>query len=259
MTDILVKYRGHDPLKIDLDPTSLRKPYLELVKKNSHTRPISRDPQSYTEDRLRTLGQEAHKRLGWNWVYDRYTLDRTTQMHKDIEQFLSQGFHNIPEEFDDLLHELHYALHAVQGGRSRGDWIQVEWFNDDGFAVPNDFAFVTELKFGDVKLQNPYVGHDPSFVYRQQDSSNIAQTCRFHDLVRPGLNMMIADCRFQIRDDYINWFKQHAPQWVDSVSVDTILRYTGWPRVGRVTNTDVLKSIVESAVFEIENIEVVTS
>ena len=257
MTDIVVKYRGFEALEIELDHNSLREPYLDLVKKNSQVQPISRDPQSYTADRLRELGQQAQDRLGWAWVHDQYTLDVTTQMHKDLEAFLAQGFHNIPEEFDDLLHELHYALHAVQGKETRGDWIQVEWFNDDGFAVPDDLVFTTELKFGDVKLQNPYVGHDPGFVYRQQDSSAVAQTCRFHDLVRPGLNMMITDCQFTIPKNYLAWFQQHAPKWVEQVGTDTIMRYTGWPRVGRVVNTDVLKSISQAEVFEIENIQVV--
>jgi hypothetical protein len=257
MTDILVKYQGFPALEIELDYNSLKEPYLDLVKKNSSVKPISRDPQSYTDSRLRELGQEAQDRLGWAWVHDNYTLDITTQMHKDLETFLAQGFHNIPEEFDELLHELHYALHAIQGGQTRGDWIQVEWFNDDGVAMPEDLTFTTELKFGDVKLQNPYVGHDPSFVYRQQDSSNIAQTCRFHDLVRPGLNMMITDYRFEIPKNYLAWFQKHAPAWADQVGADTIMRYTGWPRVGRVVNTDVLKSISESEVFKIENIQVV--
>ena len=157
MTDILVKYTGFDPLEIELDNNSLRESYLALVKKNSLVQPISRDPQSYSISRLKELGQQAQDRLGWNWVYDEYTMDITTQLHKDIETYLARGFQNIPEEFDELLHELHYALHAIQGGRNRGDWIQVEWFNDDGIPMPNDLTFTTELKFGDVKLQNPYV------------------------------------------------------------------------------------------------------
>jgi len=257
MADILVKYQGHDALEIELDHNSLRAPYLDLVKKNSKTKPISRDPQSYTEDRLRELGAQAQQQLGWPWVHDHYTLDITTQMHKDIETFLAQGFQNIPEEFDSLLHELHYALHAVQGRERRGDWLQVEWFNDDGFAVPDDLEFVTELKFGDVKLQNPYVGHDPIFVYRQQDHGNIPQTCKFHNLVRPGLNIMVTDYKFDQPPGFIDWFEQHANAWVNQVGQQTLQRYTGWPRIGRVINTDVLQSIVESPQFEIENIEVV--
>ena len=257
MSDILVKYQGFPALEIELDNNSLKAPYLDLVKKNSVVTPISRDPQSYSITRLRELAQEATTRLGWDWVRDEYPLSETTRMHKDIEEFLAQGFANIPAEFDDLLHELHYALHAVQGNLTRGDWIQVEWFNDDGIPMPDDLEFTTDLKFGDIKLQNPYVGHDPAFVFRQQDTSNIGQTCKFHDLVRPGLNIMVTDLSFAMPPLYLSWFERHAPEWVEQVGKKTIIRYTGWPRVGRVVNTDVLQSIVDSPVFNIESIQVV--
>ena len=256
MPDILVKYRGFPGLEIKLDSGPLRDTYKNLVKKNSQQPAISRDPQRYTIEYLRELAGQAKEVLGWNWITDIYDLKTTTQLHKDIEAYLAQGFANIPEEHDILCHELHYALHAVQAGSTRGQWLQVEWFNDDFIPMPDNFEFTKNLKFGDVKLQNAYVGHDPAFLFMQKDFSNIAQTCRFHDIVRPGINIMIDQYTFTINDDYIKTLNAHAPNWVNTHGVEKILRYTGWPQVGNVLNLDVLKDIVNSPVFELEKVEV---
>jgi len=255
--DILVKYRGFPALEIKLDATSVRDRFKELVRKNSHQPAISRDPCRYTVDYLQQLAIEARKVLGWNWISDRYDLETTTRLHKDIETYLARGFENIPEEHDHLCHELHYALHAVQAGSTRGEWIQIEWFNDDRIPMPDDLEFVCNLKFGDVKLQNPYVGHDPAFLSNQQDFSNIAQTCKFHDIIRPGINIMIQPYAFDLDKNYLNRLIRHAPEWVEQHGVDRIMRYTGWPCVGSVLNLDVLQDIANSPVFELENVEVV--
>lgn len=256
MTDILVKYQNFPALEITLVDHQLSYDYKQLVQRNLKNTAICRDPAQYDEQYFRQLCQRANAELGWSWVHPSYTLDVTTALHKDIEEFLAQGFHNIPEQHDDLLHELHYALHALQGQQVRGDWIQIEWFNDDGIPMPDNFEFVRKIKFGDVKLQNPYVGHDPSFVFRQQDCSNIEQTCKFHDLVRPGLNIMISDLEFQVPGNYLNWFCTHAPGWVDQHGQEKILRYTGWPCVGQVTNLDVLEKISIAPVMKFEYIQV---
>jgi hypothetical protein len=255
--DILVKYKDFPALEIELIESPIRDLYKSLVKKCMFRKPISRDPQKYTEEYFQQLCTQAQQRLGWNWVRDSYPLSVTTLLHKDIEIFLSQGFHNIPEEFDDLLHELHYALHALQGGRDRGAWIQVEWFNDEGCAIPDDFEFTKSLKFGDVKLQNPYVGHDPAFTFFQKDFSAIEQTCRFHDLVRPGINIMIKGYQIDASDQFVKWYETHASQWVKQHGWKKIMRYTGWPKVGRVLNLDVLAKIVGSDLWDIENVSVV--
>jgi hypothetical protein len=257
MPDILVKYRGFPSLEIKLNPSPLRDAYKNLVKKNSQQPAISRDPQRYTIEYLKELAQQAKEILGWNWIADNYDLETTTQLHKDIETYLAQGFENIPEEHDLLCHELHYALHAIQAGSTRGQWLQVEWFNDDFISMPENFEFTQKLKFGDVKLQNAYVGHDPAFLFMQQDFSNIAQTCRFHDIVRPGINIMIDQYEFTISNDYIKTLSTHAPDWVDAHGVEKILRYTGWPCVGSVLNLDVLQDIADCPVFELEKVEVV--
>ena len=255
--DILINYKNFPSLEIELDSSSIKDQYKTLVRKCSSQRPISRDPRRYTEEYFRTLCEQAKEKLGWAWVYESYPLLVTTLLHKDIENFLSKGFENIPEEHDDLLHELHYGLHALQSNHDRGNWIQVEWFNDQGFAIPDDFEFSTQLEFGDVKLQNPYVGHDPAFVYFQKDHTNIKQTCRFHDLARPGINVMIKDYSVKVDRHYREWFSTQAPDWVAEQGWDKILRYTGWPKVGRVKNLNVLEQIADSDQFEIESVVVV--
>jgi hypothetical protein len=255
--DILLKYQNFPPLEIELDDSALKSNYKDLVRKNNlEHQVISRDPCKYNLAYFAVLAQQANNILGWDWAQDRYTPNDLVRLHKDIEQYLANGFENIPQEHDNLLHELHYALHAIQGNSSRGNWIQVEWFSSDGITVPADLKFTTQLKFGDVKLQNPYVGHDPIFVYRQQDFYNISQTCKFHDLVRPGINIMIKPDYFEITDHYKSWYNTHAPHWVQENSWDKVLRFTGWPVVGRVKNLDVLQQIATSPVFEIEFVEV---
>jgi hypothetical protein len=254
--DVLVKYKNFPALEIELNDNSLKHDYKNLLKKNSQQPPISRDPCKYTLEYFSVLAQQAKDILKWDWIRAHYSLKELVDLHKDIETYLSNGFQNIPKEYDMLLHELHYALHAIEIKNSRGKWIQIEWFNNDGFAIPDDLNFSTQLEFGDVKLQNPYVGHDPIFVYRQRDFSNIAQTCKFHDLVRPGLNIMIQPEKCYITEHYRYWYEIHAPDWIQQHSWNKIMRYTGWPRVGRVKNLDVLKDVATSPLFEIESVHV---
>ena len=100
------------------------------------------------------------------------------------------------------------------------------------------------------------MGHDPIFVYRQRDFSSIGQTCKFHDLVRPGINIMIQLDHFNITERYRAWYEIHAPDWIQQHGWEKVMRYTGWPRVGRVKNLDVLKQIAISPLFEIESVHV---
>ena len=255
--DILLKYQKFPPLEIELNDFALKNSYKDLVRKNNlEHQVISRDPCKYNLSYFAVLAQQANDLLGWDWAQDSYSINDLIRLHKDIEQYLANGFDHIPQEHDHLLHELHYALHAIQGNCSRGDWIQVEWFSSDGIPMPSDLKFTTQLKFGDVKLQNPYVGHDPIFVYRQQDSYNISQTCKFHDLIRPGINVVINPDQFNITNHYKLWYSTHAKDWVQENSWDKVLRFTGWPVVGKVKNLDILQQIATSPVFEIEFVKV---
>jgi hypothetical protein len=254
--DILVKYHGFPALEIGLDSHRFVQDYKELVRKNSQKPAISRDPCRYNKEHFSLLVQQARLVLGWDWVDENLDLATSTRMHKDIEKYLAGGFHNVSDRHDELLHELHYGLHAIEGGNHRGNYIQVEWFNDECIPIAEDFEFCLALEFGDVKLQNPYVGHDPIFVYNQQDSVKIAQTCKFHDVARPGINIMIVEHDFPFIDQYLSWFQTHAPEWVQEQTVEKLIRYTGWPRVGKVQNLDVLKQISESPEFLLENVTV---
>lgn len=257
--DILVKFRHHPEIQIKLNQTALCQRYKKLVQANCSRPAMFRDPCLYTSERFKQLAQQARDVLGWNWVVDDFDdLTVTTRLHKDIEQYVGGqlGFHVIPEEHDYIIHELHYCIHAIQARSQRGQWLQIEWFNDLGFALPEDFEFAKELKFGDVKLQNPYVGHGPLFVWEQNDHTNISQTCKFHDLVRPGINLIVVDYQPQNwnQSEYLSWFLTHDPDFVAQHGTDKIMRYTGWPIVGRVINLDVLQSVVQDPVLELEQV-----
>lgn len=267
MTDILVKYHGFPALEIELGQTTVAMAYKELVRKNTSEPAVFRDQCKYTNTYFEQLANEAKVVLGWDWINADYSnFETTTQLHKYIEEYIGGpgGYMNAPEDHHDLLTELHYCLHAIQHNSSRGQWLQVEWFNDDGFYLEEDFEFAMELKFGDIKLQNPYVGHIPLLVWEQDDYTNVSQTCHFHDLVRPGLNIVIVDylprkkgtTHYYNQDTYLNWFRTHGADFIAKHGEGKLLHYTGWPVVGRVTNLDVLLQIKHAPLLELESVVV---
>lgn len=262
MSDLKIKFRNHPELLVELRPGLAVQKYKTLIQQSLATgSPIYRDPNRYNIKYLRTLAQKAKNILGWEWVKDRYELADTVQMHKDLEQYLANGFANIPEEYDDLMHELHFCLHKIEGGEiGRGQWIQIEWFNDLGFSItPDDIDFKLTLDFGDIRLQNPYVGHTPLMVYGQNDYTNIHQTCRFHDLARPGINIIIESWQpagdFTLKK-YTDWFKNMAPTFVHEHGVDKILSFTGHPVVGRILNLEDLARVCASPLLDLESVVV---
>jgi hypothetical protein len=114
------------------------------------------------------------------------------------------------------------------------------------------------LEFGDIKVQNPYVGHIPLLAYQQNDYSNILQTCRFHDFVKPGIYIETREDHgyhdFSI-SAYINWWKSHAPEFLASHGLEKLLHYTGQPVIGRVVNLDDLRTVVNSdSILELEKV-----
>ena len=262
MKDILIKFQNYKPIEIELDQIDVARKYKELVRKNSTELPIFRDPLSYNIDKFCYLINKAKTILGWDWLNKDYTnLEVITLLHKDIEKYVggdSAGFCNIPEEHDNLIHELHYCIHAIQNNNDRGQWLQLEWFNDDGFLLPDDFNFKSKLEFGDVKLQNPYVGHNPLFVYQQNDYTSISQTCKFHDLVRPGINLVIK--KYEIEnfsmDECLQWFSTHGPEFVNRHGIEKIKHYVGLPVIGRVLNLDILEQIANAPKLTFEYIKV---
>lgn len=255
-----VKFRSAPAIVCQLHDTELARKYYNLLQQqySEDPCPLFRDQQKYTLDYFNQLVDRAERELGWNWRRDNYDLATTTLLHKDIEQYLAQGFENIPAEQDKILHELHFALHAIESGSKRTSWLQIEWFNDNGFSITEDeYPAKLKMEFGDIRLQNPYVGHHPLYIYEQKDSYNIGQTCKFHDFVKPGINLVIApetEYNFD-QEQYLEWFKIQAPEFVKQHGVDRLRKFTGHPIVGSVVNKEDLKTVVEMPIIEFELLE----
>jgi hypothetical protein len=259
--DFEIKFHNVPSLKCQLDDTELSKQYLELLKSlyTQDPTPVFRDPQQYTIEYFKVLAEQANKVLGWNWNYEYYDTSITTLLHKDIETYLANGYKNIPEKHDHLLNELHFCLHAIQSNSKRTHWLQVEWFNDNGFYIDEDnYPGKLDLNFGDLRLQNPYVGHHPLYVYEQQDYTNITQTCKFHDFVKPGINIVIKNgYRQSAKFDwtsYIKWFEIHDADFVKLHGVARLKKFTGHPIIGSVQNKQDLVTLLEQPVIKFESI-----
>ena len=259
MVDFELKFRGAPALQCQLDGSELSQQYLTLLKKQyTDSSPIFRDQQLYTTDYFRKLAIAAKSVLGWDWIKDDYGLDITTKLHKDLEEYLAKGFAHIPKEHDHLLHELHFCLHAIESGSSRGAWLQIEWFNDEGFSIDSDqYPAKLNLDFGDIRLQNPYVGHHPLFLYEQQDDINVLQTCKFHDFVKPGINIVIDKVSNEREFDwqkYLQWFETVAPEFVSQHGLEQLRKFTGHPVVGTVINKSDLDILIKQPTLEFESI-----
>lgn len=256
MPIITVKFKDFNPLSLAIDDTELGHCYTELVKSEyEKSFPVFRDPPKYTVDYMLQLARTAKESLGWEWSFDHYDIGITALLHKDIERLVGvTGFSNVPEELDNLIHELHYCLHMIQWNKpvSRNGWLQIEWYNDSGFPLDGVEIFQPELKFGDVKLQNPFVGHGPLQMYMEQDFSNIPQTCKFHNFVKPGINISTNNFRAVDPQIILSLFKKHSPEFVAKHGEQKILDYTGYPVIGKVTNTDDLKLVTTAPVLELE-------
>jgi hypothetical protein len=260
MHDFTVWFQDAPGLRFALDDTDLCQRWLRLMQQQylDDPVPIFRDPALYTLEHFAVLAEQAQQKLGWNWVRDHYDLAVTTRLHKDIEQFLEHGYSQIPEEFDHLLHELHFALHSIENGGRRGPWLQIEWYNDAGFVIhEHEYPGRINLEFGDLRLQNPYVGHHPLFVYQQQDNIHIDQTCRFHDMARPGFNIVVESQRMSMWDPgrYLDWFRRHAPEWVLEHGEQRLMGYTGHPVIGRCCNVNDLVEVMSRPGLRLQGIE----
>lgn len=250
-----VTFRDTPPLVCQIVDTDLGRRYYNLVREQWQADPaaVFRDPQRYTVEYFLQLVEQAHGQLGWDWRRSQYDLATTTHLHKDIEQYLAQGFENIPAEHDEILHELHFALHAIESGSQRNSWLQIEWYNDQGFNITADeYPSKINLEFGDLRLQNPYVGHHPLYLYQQQDNTNILQTCRFHDFVKPGINIVIdsvgqPDFSWE---KYLNWFSTHS-----DINQTQLIKFTGHPVIGHVVNLEDLNVVLNTPVLEFERLD----
>ena len=257
---ITVNFDQQPSLYIKIQDSDVGYNYFNLVKDNyQRSLPVFRDELKYTTEYMHELVHLAKKAFNWDWhnVTD-FASGIGSQLHKDIETLLSQGFSNIPEEHDELVHELHYCLHLIQHGQSnvRKAWFQIEWYNDEGFDLSPDFEFKPELHIGDVRLQNPFVGHGPLQMWQEQDFINISQTCRFHTFVKPGINIAhTAHPLFTSFDQLIYQFQKNNPEFVKQHGVEKIKHYTGHPIIGRVTNIDDLLTIKSSPQLTLKSLQ----
>jgi hypothetical protein len=244
-----IEFSNSTVLKVNLAPTPLGADYQRLVHSNYNEKfPTYRDKIKYDSEYLLTLALQAKTAFGWDWDLPEYNLSVTPSLHRDLERLLGQtGFSNVPEEYDNLLHELHYCLHIVQHPdlvHTRIGQLQIEWFNDTGFMLPADFEFSTQIKFGDCLLQNPYVGHGPVQINNENDWESLDQVCKFHTFVKPGI-VIYTGPNFEIdRNRILDKFKQHNPAFVKKHTEETILYYTGFPTIGQVENVHDLTQLV---------------
>lgn len=256
MSKIFITYKNYDPIVLQIDDTPLGDKYVQLLKDNYQASPpVYRDRIKYNSEYLLDLAQQAKAAFGWDWEL---TTDFTL-LHKDLEMLLgTTGFEHVSAEYDNLLTEIHYCLHIVQHLdtiNSRDGAFQIEWFNDLGFTLDQSFEFNTHKKFGDVEFINPFVGHGPVQIFYEDDHTNITQTCKFHNFVKPGIVIstynQMANCAL-----ILDYFKKHDPAFVNTHTEETILHYTGYPKIGHVVNLNDFKTLLnDPLVIELERID----
>ena len=262
MSYIEIIFSKHKPVTIAIDDNQTSGKFIKVLQRNivrgDH---VWRDPLKYTKDYFQILCKDVAEQLGWDWVKDEYSIEQTTRMHKDIEQMLEKtnSFSNVPGHLQNLIHEAHFCIHQIQYAKQdRTPFIQIEWFNDDSVTMPDDAVFSNELEFGDIILQNPYVGHPPVQCYQQNDHTDIDRTCQFHDIIKPGVK--INTCEDKVRgytdlEKYKSWWHTYCGDFVETVGWQKIEQYTGWPKVGKVIDKDNLLNIKYEKQIELIDIK----
>ena len=256
------KFQNFDVLQLKIKSTETAKTFFNFFQRHlKKDLPQCRDPLDYDWSMFQTLVDKVVRDLGWRWVYTDIKQADLVSWHKDLELCLEKTgeMDNIPVEHHQLIIDAHYCLHRVQSlqqYRNSREKIQIEWFTPDRRFVPEDADYKRDIGFGDVVLQNPYVGHDPVTCYFQDDYKNISRTCAFHDIMTPGFFIQFknSDWSTRIENDYKNWFQTKCADFVKKVGMDTILKYTGYPVVGKVTNLDTLQKIQNASELILENV-----
>mgnify|MGYP003116124053 FL=1 len=263
MKQIIINFQTHGPIHIQLEESRTAELFAGLLQKNlSREKPIWRDPMKYTLGYFKTLCMEVKEKLGWDWNMEGFSMESTVHFHKDIEDFLEkeQSFRKIPGELQNLLHEAHYCIHIIQymnNKNPRGAFLQFEWFNDDYIDLPLDKEFSRQVDVGDIILQNPYVGHPPIQCFCDDDYKNISRTCAYHDRILPGLKIVTytSNIRFSI-EKYKKWWNDNCKEFVAKEGMDQILKYTGFPVIGKVNNIEHLKTIINEKSLALEGITI---
>lgn len=211
----------------------------------THT-PHYTDNANWTYQRLVELAGIAKQELGWDWLQDQYTLENTAQLHKDLEHSVGEnGFESVPASHDWLLYELHHCLHGIQHGKNtrRSCNLQVEWFTDNYYDLPDDFEFQDEQCVGDILLINPYVGHNPLQIWMEQDYSELESTVKFHDRIKSGI--VISSYYLPIdRQKILDAFIKNDPAFVDKHTQEKIWKYSGAARIGQVKDVEHFKTVM---------------
>jgi hypothetical protein len=247
---ITVKFHDQPDLDIKVNDTETGRVYYELTRQQlQQQQPFYKDTSLYTPEHMIELAHRAKEAFGWDWFSDSYDTSITARLHKDLENSVGKlGFESIPEEYDQLLYDLHHCLHSIQYGKTkprREEHMQIEWLTDTSCPLPESFEFSEISNFGDLILINPYVGHNPLQIFRENDWTSINTTCRFHDIVKPSI---VITQGFRIRKDTIvNEFKQRVPEFVARHGEEKIRYYSGVAVIGHVTNPEVFSALLTSS------------
>lgn len=243
---ITIKLHGQSDIEITVNDTETGRLYFDLCKKqNQKEAPFFRDTYEYTPEYMIKLAHQAKKAFGWDWFLDTYDISKTAALHKDLENSVGKlGFDQIPEEYDNLLYDLHHCLHAIQfkkTSKGRTDNFQIEWLTDDSIPLPASFEFKEGNKFGDLILINPYVGHNPLQIYQENDFDSLHTTCRFHDIIKPAI--VIATGVAVTKDMILEKFIKYDPDFVRLHGEDKIRYYSGSAVIGQVVDVGAFEQI----------------
>jgi hypothetical protein len=244
---ILVKFEQQPVLEITVNDTETGRIYFDLAR-NQHKiqKPYYKDCILWTNEYMIELALKAKQAFGWDWLHNNYDLSITAQLHKDLENSVGKlGFESIPEEYDSLLYDLHHCLHAIQFGpknRPRPDNFQIEWFTDNSVALPSNFEFVPTTNYGDLILINPYVGHNPLQIYQENDFLSLSTTCRFHDIVKPGIVLTNAQ-KYISKETILKKFQEEDPAFVELHGAEKIKYYAGSAVIGQVDDVKIFKHL----------------
>ena len=261
MMQILIRVKNYPVVVVDIDNTATGRLYFDLCKQHcNQSLPFYRDSSIYTVEYMQELAIQADHAFGWDWFRNDYNIAQTAQLHKDLEYLLgTTGFHNIPEQYDGLLYDLHHCLHAIQFGNPsvRSDYFQMEWLTDNSVDLPDDFEFVSTITPGTALLINPYVGHNPLQIYQENDWSNLNSTCKFHDIIKPAI--VLAPRRTPVTisaEEILAKFQEQDPDFVATHGAQKILYYSGFAKIGQATDPDLLHRIYSNPdPITIENVE----